>query len=100
MLMVHGGLMKAKVVDELTLLASLMAATVHDYGHGGVNNDFLNRSAPFFTSLKSTATQSSKRQKGNMLMLLTSLRPLSFAPCCSCSYVCRMSLVETGTNFV
>ena len=46
MLMVHGGLMKAKVVDELTLLASLMAATVHDYGHGGVNNDFLNRSAP------------------------------------------------------
>ncbi len=43
MLMTHGGIMKAKVVDELTLLASIMAATVHDYGHGGVNNDFLNR---------------------------------------------------------
>lgn len=49
MLMTHGGMMKATVVDELTLLASLMAATVHDLGHGGVNNDFLNRYHPLCT---------------------------------------------------
>ncbi len=51
MLMTHGGVMKAKVVDELTLLASIMAASVHDFGHGGVNNDFLNRYSRLFSTL-------------------------------------------------
>ena len=43
--------MKAKVVDELTLLASIMAAAVHDLEHGGVNNDFLNRYSRLFSTL-------------------------------------------------
>ncbi|KAL0020883.1 hypothetical protein WJX77_006178 [Trebouxia sp. C0004] len=42
---------KAKVVDDLRLLASIMAATVHDYEHGGVNNDFLNRYSRLFSTL-------------------------------------------------
>lgn len=41
MIMVHGGLLKRKVLDELATLGCYIAAAVHDYEHGGVNNDFL-----------------------------------------------------------
>lgn len=43
MLMTRGRIVEADMVDELTLFACYMAAAVHDYGHGGVTNDFLNR---------------------------------------------------------
>ncbi len=43
MLMTRGRIIEADMVDELTLFACYMAAAVHDYGHGGVTNDFLNR---------------------------------------------------------
>ena len=43
MLMTRGRIIEADAVDELTLFACYMAAAVHDYGHGGVTNDFLNR---------------------------------------------------------
>ena len=39
--MVHGGVVKSKGADRLTLLASYIAALVHDYEHSGFNNDFL-----------------------------------------------------------
>lgn len=41
MLMVHGGVLKSKGADRLTLLASYIAALIHDFEHSGVNNDFL-----------------------------------------------------------
>jgi len=41
MLMVHGGVMKSRGADRLSLLASYIAALVHDFEHSGVNNDFL-----------------------------------------------------------
>ncbi|KAL3140140.1 putative 3',5'-cyclic phosphodiesterase pde-3 [Trebouxia sp. C0009 RCD-2024] len=41
MLMVHGGVVKSQGADRLTLLASYIAALVHDYEHSGFNNDFL-----------------------------------------------------------
>ncbi len=41
MLMVHGGVMKSRGADRLSLLASYVAALVHDFEHSGVNNDFL-----------------------------------------------------------
>ena len=41
MIMHHGGLLRRKVFDELMTLACYIAATIHDYEHGGVNNDFL-----------------------------------------------------------
>ena len=41
MLLVHGGVMKSKVMDRMHQLASYWSAIVHDYEHGGVNNDFL-----------------------------------------------------------
>lgn len=39
--MVHGGVLKSQGADRLTLLASYIAALVHDFEHSGVNNDFL-----------------------------------------------------------
>lgn len=39
--MVHGGVVKSQGADRLTLLASYIAALVHDYEHSGFNNDFL-----------------------------------------------------------
>ena len=41
MIMHHGGLLRRKVCDELMMLACYIAAAIHDYEHGGVNNDFL-----------------------------------------------------------
>lgn len=41
MIMVHGGVLKSQGADRLTLLASYIAALVHDFEHSGVNNDFL-----------------------------------------------------------
>ena len=41
MLLVHGGVMKSKVMDRVHQVASYWAAIVHDFEHGGVNNDFL-----------------------------------------------------------
>ncbi|DBA80258.1 TPA: putative 3',5'-cyclic phosphodiesterase pde-3 [Trebouxia sp. C0005] len=41
MIMHHGGLLRRRVFDELMILACYISAAVHDYEHGGVNNDFL-----------------------------------------------------------
>ena len=41
MIMHHGGLLRKKVVDDLMMLAGYIAAAIHDFEHGGVNNDFL-----------------------------------------------------------
>ena len=41
MIMVHGGLLRRKVFDDLMTLACYISAAIHDYEHGGVNNDFL-----------------------------------------------------------
>ena len=41
MIMVHGGLLKRKVFDDLMTMACYLSAAIHDYEHGGVNNDFL-----------------------------------------------------------
>lgn len=40
-LMHRGGLRGYDMVDEVAVLACLLAAAVHDFEHGGVNNDFL-----------------------------------------------------------
>ena len=41
MIMHHGGLLRKKVVDDLMMMAGYLAAAIHDFEHGGVNNDFL-----------------------------------------------------------
>ena len=45
MLMVHGGVLKSKVMNRTQQLATYWSATVHDYEHGGLNNDFLIKTA-------------------------------------------------------
>ncbi|KAL3135611.1 3',5'-cyclic-nucleotide phosphodiesterase pde1 [Trebouxia sp. C0009 RCD-2024] len=45
MLLCHGGIMRNKVMDKGTLWATYWAALVHDYEHGGLNNDFLIKTA-------------------------------------------------------
>ena len=41
MLLTRGGVMKSNVMTRSQQLATYIAAVVHDFQHGGVNNDFL-----------------------------------------------------------
>ncbi|KAL3135615.1 hypothetical protein ABBQ38_006096 [Trebouxia sp. C0009 RCD-2024] len=45
MLLCHGGIMHNKVMDRGTLWSTYWSALVHDYEHGGLNNDFLIKTA-------------------------------------------------------
>ncbi|DBA94754.1 TPA: hypothetical protein ACH3X1_002302 [Trebouxia sp. C0004] len=41
MLLCHGGVLKSQAMDPLEHFSSYWSAAIHDYGHTGVNNDFL-----------------------------------------------------------
>ena len=41
MIMSHGGVMTSGAMGVVEQLASYWSALVHDFEHGGVNNDFL-----------------------------------------------------------
>jgi len=41
MLLTRGGMMKSNAMTQLQQLATYISAVVHDFQHGGVNNDFL-----------------------------------------------------------
>ncbi|DBA85163.1 hypothetical protein WJX79_004941 [Trebouxia sp. C0005] len=44
MLLCHGGVLKSRAMDPLEHFSSYWSAAIHDYGHTGVNNDFLIKS--------------------------------------------------------
>ena len=41
MLMSHGGVISSQALSEQQQLAMYFSALVHDFEHGGLNNDFL-----------------------------------------------------------
>ena len=41
MLMHHGGVLASQALTQRQQLATYFSALVHDFEHGGVNNDFL-----------------------------------------------------------
>lgn len=41
MLLCHGGVLKSGAMGQLEHWASIWSAAVHDFEHGGLNNDFL-----------------------------------------------------------
>ena len=45
MLLCHGGIIKSKAMDRPLMWGTYWAALVHDYEHGGLNNDFLVKTA-------------------------------------------------------
>ncbi|DBB01895.1 TPA: hypothetical protein ACH3X1_000492 [Trebouxia sp. C0004] len=45
MLLCHGGIVKSKAMDRPLMWGTYWAALVHDYEHGGLNNDFLIKTA-------------------------------------------------------
>ena len=55
MLMCHGGVMKSQALSLRQQMAAYFSALVHDFEHGGVNNDFLVRSHHIASSAVSPA---------------------------------------------
>ena len=45
MLLCHGGILASKSMSIVQHLSSYWSAAVHDYEHGGLNNDFLCKTA-------------------------------------------------------
>ena len=41
MILCHGGVMRSGAMDRVQQMASYWSSLVHDYEHGGLNNDFL-----------------------------------------------------------
>lgn len=45
MMLCHGGILASKAMTIVQHLSSYWSAAVHDYEHGGLNNDFLIKTA-------------------------------------------------------
>ena len=45
MLLTHGGIARSRALSKVHMLSAYWSAAVHDYEHGGLNNDFLIKTA-------------------------------------------------------
>ena len=99
MIMVHGGLLRRKVFDDLMTLACYIAAAIHDYEHGGVNNDFLIQTRDKLavtyndiSPLENHHLAAAARLMGDPRYRFTDVRSRCCCCCCCCYCCCCRSL--------
>ena len=87
MLLVHGGVLKSKVMNRTQQLATYWSATVHDYEHGGLNNDFLIKTAhPLAVTYNDSSPLENHHLAASSRVLYTPefcFPPVSLLPYCS-----------------
>ena len=105
MLMVHGGILKSKAMDRLQQLGTYWAATVHDFEHEGVNNDFLVKTAH---PLAITYNDSSPLENHHLAASSRVFRQpeccffpvsLPYRCCCHTVRVCKAGRVDAQVGF-
>ena len=86
MLLCHGGIMRSKAFGTLQHLAAYWSAAVHDFEHGGLNNDFLTKTAhPLAITYNDLSPLENHHMSAAVRLLCTpecQYIPVSTLPCC------------------
>ena len=100
MLLCHGGVIKSGLLTRQAQLSTFWSACVHDFEHGGLNNDFLVKTShPLAITYNDQSPLENHHHAAAVRLLLfdPSCRylPVSLHPYCSkhscCAHACRVS---------